>query len=386
MPYVNSDYDHYNWCDALEILPSAYAIIDDEGFILRGNQSLATLFKTTSESLPGFHLAGLFGPENWQAFKRYTAESVFEYLTRVEFSLNVVQKDQRDRSFLWNVGRDEPVDSRSKRVFRVLGHDMTEIVEAVAKNTRMEKELATAKLVTDTLFPERFKRFGDSLVAAFYESATECGGDWFNYCMMGNRLFLWIGDVTGHGVGPALITSAVHTTVAGLNGRAISPSEALRAVGKAVYLLGKNNKYMTFLIVSIDLRSGECAYVSAGHEPALCISASGELKAWVTAPSEALGYSDEVQTVEYRAQLSPGDRLVLYTDGVADLANAEGARIGKKAFRKILSTFAAESAGALQVLEKVTSNFQDYRKNAQLDDDLSLLIFEFRVGNTNGAY
>src|SRR5690606_35511909 len=92
--------------------------------------------------------------------------------------------------------------------FNFMAGEVSRLMEETKEAARMEGELETVRLVQETLFPEPVKRVGDFHLAGHFEPASECGGDWWHYCKVGDKLFIWIGDATGHGAPSAMVTSA----------------------------------------------------------------------------------------------------------------------------------------------------------------------------------
>ena len=82
---------------------------------------------------------------------------------------------------------------------------MSEMVE----KGRMESELATAQAVQSSLFPDAHIKNEKTEIAGHYESASECGGDWWGCKFVDDKLYFFVGDATGHGVPAALLTATV---------------------------------------------------------------------------------------------------------------------------------------------------------------------------------
>ncbi len=107
--------------------------------------------------------------------------------------------------------------------FNIMAAEVSRLLDQTAEKARMESELQTAKTVQETLFPETRAKIGPLAIAGYYEPASECGGDWWHYCQIGNKIFLWIGDATGHGAPAALITSAAKSASTIIERLNISP-------------------------------------------------------------------------------------------------------------------------------------------------------------------
>ena len=92
--------------------------------------------------------------------------------------------------------------------FNWMAEKVSHLMSETAEKARMENELATVKTVQETLFPADNLSDPRAQVVGHFQPASECGGDWWSYTLIGNKLYLWIGDATGHGAPAALITSA----------------------------------------------------------------------------------------------------------------------------------------------------------------------------------
>ena len=78
--------------------------------------------------------------------------------------------------------------------FNIMAAEVARLLDQTAEKARMENELKTAQTVQETLFPDANSQVGPLQISGFYEPASECGGDWWHYCKVGPKVFLWIGD------------------------------------------------------------------------------------------------------------------------------------------------------------------------------------------------
>ena len=301
----------------------------------------------------------------------------------VDFKMDVRGADAQTLNYLWFVSPMLSKPDSNVFLYSILGRDVTDFTRATERSARMQVELATSKMYQETLFPQPFATFGKSSVAGFYESASECGGDWWHYCVANNKIYLWIGDVTGHGVAAALVTSAVYSAVTIILERDLSPSLALDYLNRSVRAVGGGKREMTFAVASVDLDSGECIYSSASHEVGFIIPAGKTnlthrdfslMKAEITVP---LGSSTNSAFKEYRVQLKRGDRIVFYSDGVYDIMNANADRWSRSRYRQKLASLACSHSGTKDLVEGVRRAIDDYRQGSMLDDDVTFFAFQF---------
>ena len=192
---------------------------------------------------------------------------------------------------------------------------ITTLMTQVADRARMEKELETARVVQENLFPPAEAEGKGFDLAGFYTPASECGGDWWGYFQNGTRLFLLIGDATGHGVPAALITAAAQsccTTIQQMHGRSpnipLTPASIMQDLNVAIHTAANGGMNMTFLIVMLDLATGKLVYANASHElPVVLTGEDGapEVDMLMGNPGVCLGESRDSVYPEHSVQLKP---------------------------------------------------------------------------------
>lgn len=264
--------------------------------------------------------------------------------------------------------------------FNLMSDEVSRLLSQTAEKARMENELQTAKTVQETLFPETISRIGSLSISGFYEPASECGGDWWHYCQIGEKVFLWIGDATGHGAPAALITSAAKSASAIIERLDVSPCQALELLNRCIYDVSKGKIMMTFFIASFDLKTHKLVYANSSHEAPLMIKKSdGPVKKKDLIPlnevnGPRLGQARETTYEESETILSPGDTLFFYTDGLQDIKNKKDEAWGEREFIKGLVKSVDGQPEPQVATTKLVQNFQAYRQGTQLIDDVTFFI------------
>lgn len=268
--------------------------------------------------------------------------------------------------------------------FNYMAKEMERLLKETKAKARMEGELETVKLVQETLFPVDKTKIGDFSVVGHFEPASECGGDWWNYSVVGGKLYLWIGDATGHGAPAAMVTSAAKaaaTIIESIPG--VTPGQAMGVLNKAIAETTKGRILMTFFIGAIDLKTGEMIYANASHEPPYIIRGGTEkvskknLEPLIDVGGSRLGDNRDAVYEEGKAQLNAGDAILMYTDGIVDLKNLEGKAWGERGFIKSI----CESASASKVLDgrllELKNKITTYRQKTELPDDITLVMCQY---------
>jgi phosphoserine phosphatase RsbU/P len=270
--------------------------------------------------------------------------------------------------------------------FNIMASEVSRLMKETENKARMESELATVKLVQETLFPEPESRIGNFNIIGHFEPASECGGDWWNYSMVGEKLYLWIGDATGHGAPAAMVTSAAKSAATIVEDLPfVTPGKALEIMNKAIHETSKGRILMTFFVASIDLKTGEMIYANASHEPPYVIRkkdgaySKKDLEPLVEASGARLGDRKDSKYVEARMTMSPGDTLLFYTDGIVDLQNQDGKAWGERGFVKSIVQCASAGQVAKDRMVNLTKTIADYRGDRVLVDDITLMMCQYEV-------
>jgi sigma-B regulation protein RsbU (phosphoserine phosphatase) len=268
--------------------------------------------------------------------------------------------------------------------FNWMAAEVARLLKETAEKARMESELSTVRTVQETLFPPSQSQFGPIRICGHFEPASECGGDWWNYSRVGNQIFLWIGDATGHGAPAALITSAARSAAAVIETLPdVTPGKALSILNRAIHQTSKGQIMMTFFVACIDLDKNQFSYSSASHDPPYLMRKTGELlmKKDLTPLNEVngprLGESKDHVYQDMVLEFTPGDILFLYTDGILDVENPEGKKWGERAFLKTLVDSANAGTDLNLRLEGMRTTMNTYRKGANLIDDVTMVMCEY---------
>lgn len=269
--------------------------------------------------------------------------------------------------------------------FNYMAGEISRLMTETAEKARMENELATVKTVQETLFPESSSSFGPFNIVGHFEPASECGGDWWSYSQVDDKVYLWIGDATGHGAPAALITSAARSAAAIVESLPdMSPSRALEIMNNAVYQTSKGQIMMTFFLGCLDLKSGVLRYANASHDPPYLVRMPADrnlkkkdLQPLMDVVGPRLGDQPSSKYEEHEVHLQKGDTILFYTDGVIDLINEQGEVWGERNFIKSVISCMTQGQTIDQKMDTLRSSISDYRKGSDLVDDVTLFMCHY---------
>jgi phosphoserine phosphatase RsbU/P len=267
--------------------------------------------------------------------------------------------------------------------FNTMAGEVSRLMGETADKARMESELKTAQTVQETLFPSPNVQIGTLKVSGFYEPASECGGDWWHYCQINDKVFLWIGDATGHGAPAALITSAAKSAATIIERLNVDVSQAMSLLNRAIYDVSKGKIMMTFFLGCYDQKTHKFSYSNASHEAPFLIrrSAQAPKKKDLIPLNEVndprLGQGRETQYQQTELQLEKGDRILFYTDGIPDIQNPEMQSWGEREFIKAILASNAQYAPVEKVVQNLVHRFSEFRQGTQLKDDITFFMCQY---------
>jgi sigma-B regulation protein RsbU (phosphoserine phosphatase) len=238
----------------------------------------------------------------------------------------------------------------------------------------LERELAAARGFQESLLPARAGTVGPLKIAAIYESTRELGGDFFDWePTAGPGLALLVADVAGKGAAAAMMTGMVKQAWRSSAAEGYSPAVALLRVFTTTKLI-PDQRHLTAFSGRFDAATDSLEYiVTGGHPPAFLLRADGEIEL-VEASAQFLHPALPNWHFEQRAtDFDPGDRLVVYTDGLIESSRAtDGEIFGLDRIQECIASLpGATPAATAEALREKLRLFQEGRP---ADDDLAIVV------------
>lgn len=246
---------------------------------------------------------------------------------------------------------------------------------------RKQAELNEARTLQLVLVPPPFDGSigGRSLsIEVVLEPAKEVGGDLVDYLLIGEDLLSFlVGDVSDKGAGAALVMARTHSMFRGLAGRPdarelfASPNKAVGVVNDALAVGNESCMFVTLLLATLDMRSGQLTYVRAGHVPPFHRAGSGSVARLTGAGGPPLGL---VKGFNYRhdaAAMSPGDRLLVVTDGFTEANDPQSELFGEA---RIEAFLAGASAPNSRSLPHLVQQVRDFEAGGPAFDDMAAIL------------
>ncbi|MEN9809383.1 MAG: hypothetical protein RLZZ488_950 [Pseudomonadota bacterium] len=260
------------------------------------------------------------------------------------------------------------------------------------EKARIEAELEAARAVQNALLPDNIIA-PNTLISHFYEPASETGGDWYHhhYDPIRNRLFILVGDVTGHGLPSALLTAVVSGAVLShLQKESKRPLERLTSIQESLHELSRianasvhmsgsrSQRYMTMAFACLDLESGELGLMSAGHVPPFIYSHSENSVTTLPCSGSLLGFSENPSFGYASCTLNSGDTVFFYTDGLLENSTEKGPMLPSRMLRKLL----IQNDSPQICVESISQIFTPAGREQPLDDDVTVYMFRWNGSGT----
>jgi sigma-B regulation protein RsbU (phosphoserine phosphatase) len=250
---------------------------------------------------------------------------------------------------------------------------------------RLEEDLAVAWQIQKSLLPQSGPEVPGLDMAMLCRPARHVGGDYYNADLLGDgTLLLVFGDISGKGVAASLVMAELmavqgfivsHALRApGLDGPAMDDdlvTHLPRLLNRFLARGKVSHIFSTFISMIIDKTRSRLSYVNAGSPPPLLVTGRGEVRA-LNEGDLPLGIVEDAPFKSEALDLSTGDCVVLYSDGVTEAMNEGGDRFGAARLREVL----ARSCGrpAQEVLDGVVNGVESFAAGAPQSDDLTLMV------------
>jgi serine phosphatase RsbU (regulator of sigma subunit) len=253
--------------------------------------------------------------------------------------------------------------------------DNARLVEKERERQRLEQELSIARTIQQALVPHGLHDFPHLAVTGVHHPCTEVGGDYFDVVPVDeDRTAILIADVSGKGLGAALLTTMLQGALSGLSMGA-DPVKVFNHVNKFLCRHSEVGRYATMFIGIIG-RDGMLEYIKAGH-PSPLLLRKGQVTELYNEGSFPVGLIPEADYESACLQLEPEDTLVLYSDGVTEAENVNHDLFEVSGLSHAL---AGKQDVPVEVLQQsVLDAVSAFARGASQSDDITLLVVRYRA-------
>jgi sigma-B regulation protein RsbU (phosphoserine phosphatase) len=275
--------------------------------------------------------------------------------------------------------RADEVGSLTQSFIRMrdeLRRHIAELTEASSARERLQRELEIAQHIQESMLPKnRFIGLGayPFELQAILRPARVVGGDLYSYYVSEGRLCFLIGDVSDKGIPAALFMARTITKANLRSAAAEEPQNLLQQLNTDLCMRNDDCMFVTLLCGILDLATGRLSLASAGHDAPIRVAGghATEIEVETSAP---LGLYPDTMFVGSEAQLAPGESVVLYTDGVTEALDPDGALYGEQ---RLLDVVARCDSDPAETVAAVVADVAKFTRDAAQSDDLTLLVLRW---------
>ncbi|MDJ0687801.1 MAG: SpoIIE family protein phosphatase [Xenococcaceae cyanobacterium MO_188.B32] len=218
-------------------------------------------------------------------------------------------------------------------------------------------------------------------IEQYFLPSIQLGGDIFDYYWLDKKnLVIYLVDVAGHGVRPALLSVSIHNMLRSqslYNTNFYEPWTVLTELNRVFQMDEKGNDYFTIWYGVYNIEDRELTYACAAHPPAILLTSNSGIVTVKTLSTEniAIGMLPKFDFEQEFVQIEPDSTLYIFSDGVYDIVQADGKIWGFDAF---LDTVGKYHQNCNTNLEQIVNHIRQINSNTSLDDDFSLIQLTFK--------
>ena len=245
------------------------------------------------------------------------------------------------------------------------------------ENEQMKQALDIARKIQTSLLPSAAPENFDYDLVGWNVTCDETGGDYYDFLDLGNgRWAIAIGDVTGHGVGAALLMATARAFIKALAGKSSNIATMMNELNRLLADDMGEDRFITLFYGELDTKTMQLSYANAGHEPPMLYRKStGEFEL-LDSTGIPLGMMKEFNYEEsHEVQINVGDILALATDGITEAMTPAGEQFNAEGLAEVIRQGAAKSAN--QIVRDCHDALEKFCAGQPWRDDLTLVVAKF---------
>ena len=365
----------------LETLNQGVIINDDCNHIVYANGHFLQMIGAPASELIGTKVTDLFSPEDRPALvkeierRRREGNNLFEFFlphrdgSRLPVVITAQQLEDPDGAIfvivtLTNISAQKRAETALREANVQLEQRHREIEEDLLLAARVQQSLAPGNLV-----------WGGVAVETFYQPVRTIGGDFGLVAPRPDHLNLMICDVSGHGIGSALVANRIYTETMSQIERGVALAPMMQHLNRFVIgSLRSSVFYFTLVAARLDLSARTLEFAGAGHPPGMIVK-PGEAPRLLESRSSVLGLLQDAVDTENAIQVAvaSGERVILYTDGFTESFNEKDDMLGVEGLAEIVRETAMLPLP--EMTQAIVDRVAAFRRGPAADD-MSLVVVE----------
>jgi sigma-B regulation protein RsbU (phosphoserine phosphatase) len=262
----------------------------------------------------------------------------------------------------------------------LVANSFNEMVPQLEERIQIRKSLEVAQEVQQNLLPKEIPVVPGLDISAKSVYCDETGGDYFDFfpCYDEHRprFGIVVGDVTGHGIGAALLMATARALIRGVSTGTENLGECVSLVNRLfTYDVGQTGDFISLFFLEVDLDSHTIRWVRAGHDPALLLDPQTGRFQELGGAGLVLGVDGDFSYEQLEKSVdTSGTIIVITTDGIWEAHNSDGEMFGKQRLQEVIGRNRAQQSG--EILTAVFKELKDFRGNMNQEDDATLVVIK----------
>lgn len=246
------------------------------------------------------------------------------------------------------------------------------LIDEIKRTEALKQEIEIAKKIQESSLPKAIPNFGELDVCAFIKPSSSVGGDYYDFIFeKGKRCFL-VSDVSGHGIGAALLLASLRSVIRLMYEFTSDISELLSAINRVIYRDTFEIGVYATVFMAEYCSDGLLAYSNAGHIPPILFRRNNKEMFELEIHGSPIGLFEDEMYGSNQVNLSKGDVLVVFTDGVPEMRNRDDEFFGVERLKKVI--FENSDKSALEICDVIVDEVMKFKGEAEQKDDITLLV------------
>lgn len=300
-------------------------------------------------------------------------QSLWEQINSGKPFRGTIINRKKDGAFYWSEQTITPMKDENGNITNFVSvlKDITELKE----KQEQEFQLRIARELQQRFYRTAIHLPDFDIAGASY-SAVETSGDYYDYISLPDgTLGIVIGDVSGHGIGPALIMAEVRAFLRAFAKHESDPAVLLTLLNQELVADLDSEHFVTLIFARLDFRNKTLDYASAGHVPAFILDATAAVRCKLPATGVPLGIIDKYKYEKSPVfPLNPRDLVVFLTDGVIETVAVNKQQFGFERTLEVIQQH--HQGGAREIVEQLYLAVRDYSQSLPQEDDITSIVFK----------
>jgi serine phosphatase RsbU (regulator of sigma subunit) len=244
----------------------------------------------------------------------------------------------------------------------------------ILEKKKLEEQMQIAKDVQLNLLPAHPPEIEGYDIAGICIPTYEIGGDYYDYIKLDkNNLVIIVADVSGDGIPAALIMAAFRAILRNQLKLIQEPAEIMNLLNEQIPEVSRKRDFITAFYGKLNFNEHKFAFTNCGHNPPVLMRTDGQME-FLETGGPSLNIVHEANFTSSTVNLSPGDYIIFYTDGVTEIFNRDSSEYGFERLKKVILN--SKNSSADEILNKIVESTKNFSGTNLYRDDFTLVVLK----------